>query len=119
MSIEHWEIRHCWCFSVTAPTIYNYLIGENTNHRQCDGSTKNGSDYKTIILLFFLHTFSIVKKVCKKTRQKGASARKANAGPHFCRSPRSPNEGILDIGLWILNLYDHILKLLTIELYGR
>ena len=34
---------------------------------------------------FFLLTFFIVKKVSKKTRQKGASTLKANAGPHFCQ----------------------------------
>jgi hypothetical protein len=35
---------------------------------------------------FSLHTFSIAEKVCKKARQKGASAHKAIAGPHFCRA---------------------------------
>ena len=28
-----------------------------------------------------------------------ASARKANAGPHFCRSPRSPHNGLLSFAI--------------------
>jgi hypothetical protein len=64
------SLCHCWCFSKASPTIfilYDWLVKTPTIGN----------------LSFFLHTFSIAEKVCKKARpSKATHPLGLTHGPH-------------------------------------